>query len=69
MGNDGKVELKNDVVKVTVGDDGEGLSAAAGRRQLLKDSLQKSISAKRAAERLKWIENKKVDEEDTELGL
>ena len=54
MGADGQVELKNDVVKLTVGSDKEDLQGSAfDRRQLLKDSLRKSMSAKKIAERMK----------------
>ena len=56
-GPDGQLELKSDVVKVTVGKERDNSCASAARRQLLKDSLRQSISAKRAADRSKWVKN------------
>jgi len=54
VGADGQVELKNDVVKLKVGSDKEDQQGSAfDRRQLLKDSLRKSMSAKKIAERIK----------------
>ena len=59
VGADGQVELKNDVVKLTVGNDKEDLQGSASdRRQLLKDSLRKSMSAKKIAERMKKTQKK-----------
>lgn len=66
VGPDGKLELKNDVLNVTVSDEQQGQQATANKRQILKDSLRQSISSKRAAERMKLAEVRKEDEEEVE---
>ena len=48
------MQLKADVVNVTINDKEKELSGA--QRNLLKESLRQSISAKRAAERLKRMQ-------------
>lgn len=50
----GQVQLKADVVNVTINSKEKELSGA--QRNILKESLRQSISAKRAAERLKRME-------------
>lgn len=67
MNADGQLELKRDVLNVPV-DSSSSECASAGRRQLLRDSLRQSISAKRAADRIKKIENSQIENEDFQSG-
>lgn len=71
LGADGQMELKNDIVKLTVGSDKEELqgSSATARRQLLKDSLRRSMSAKKMADRMKKTSEQVDDDEDIENGI
>ena len=68
MNADGQLELKREMLTVPVDNATEGQCASAGRRQLLKDSLRQSMSAKRAVDRMKKIENQKVENEDYQSG-
>lgn len=70
MNADGQLELKREIVNVPADNSSsEGISASAGRRQLLKDSLRQSMSAKRAVDRMKKIELQKVENEDYQSGI
>ncbi|XP_059350212.1 claspin-like isoform X2 [Daphnia carinata] len=66
MNADGQIELKRDVLNVPV-DSNSSERASVVRRQFLKDSLRQSISAKRAVDRIKKIENQQVQDEDFPL--
>lgn len=68
MNADGQLELKRDVLSVPVIDNTSSERASAGRRQLIRDSLRQSISAKRAVDRMKKIENHLVENEDLQSG-
>ncbi len=68
MNADGQLELKKEVLNVPVDNTSEGQCASAGRRQLLKDSLRQSMSAKRAVDRMKKTENQKLENEDYQSG-
>lgn len=68
MNADGQLELKRDVLSVPVIDNTSSECASAGRRQLIRDSLRQSISAKRAVDRMKKIENHLVENEDLQSG-
>lgn len=59
---DGQVQLKADVVNVTINDKEKELSGA--QRNVLKETLRQSISAKRAAERLKRMQQEQQKEEN-----
>lgn len=68
MNAEGQLELKKDILNVPV-DNNSSERASAVRRQFLKDSLRQSISAKRAVDRIKKIENQQVEDEDFPLGI
>ncbi len=67
MNADGQLELKRDVLSVPV-ENNSSECASAGRRQLLRDSLRQSISAKRAVDRMKKIESQQIENEDFQSG-
>lgn len=67
MNAEGQLELKRETVNVIVDKSSEGLCASAGRRQLIKDSLRQSMSAKRAVDRLK--KQNKVEKDDISSGI
>ena len=64
VGPDGQVQLKTEIINVTINDKERELSGA--HRTMLKESLRQSISAKRAADRLKRMQNQ--PDEDQHCG-
>lgn len=68
MNADGQLELKRDVLNVPV-ENTSSERACAGRRQFLKESLRQSITAKRAVDRIKKIENQQIENEELPSGI
>lgn len=68
MNAEGQLELKRDVMNVPVDKANDTQAASAGRRQLLKESLRQSISAKRAVDRIKKLENHETENKTQESG-
>lgn len=66
IGADGNLKLQSDVISLPPTNDSTGVGTSAGRRELLRDSLRKSMSAKRAADRLKRLEKENFGRDDTE---